>query len=389
LVCSVIVLGLGAAEPSWAGDIIVGTINLLDYQPGGDPTRAGMHVVAWQSVDLAKTCLAGATARWIQLATASMAMGPVLPPGFVGPAQPNLGMAGFPNERTFIDPIPKQPLGSGENSERGIDTPFYDVTANFRDGLRDPAQWKREGNGRFFGDDPNLMAKNPPRDGTFSLTFQTLLVATTAAQPHTLQVLGGFTWGFDLITNDGTLRPPAPYPATGLSWGQIDPKVWHTALDQYFGPPVGPPSYTLTRAKCKEGNLVVNIVNPEPSSIVLAGIAVVALGATRVLRRRASRRSSARSQKETAMFKSMRFLVIPAVVGLASSRAAQAQGLPNVPVGTVLTEAMMDVQGSEALLYGTMLGASSTSQNLSGTTSTDLSAGSFSFSLLPGSTYLG
>jgi hypothetical protein len=88
-------------------------------------------------------------------------------------------------------------------------------------------------------------------------------------------------------------------------------------------------------------------------------------------------------------FKSMRFLVILAAVGLASAKEAQAQGLPNVPAGTVLTETMMDAQASEALLYGAMLGASSTPQSLSGTSSTDPSTGSFSFSLNPGSTYLG
>jgi hypothetical protein len=50
---------------------------------------------------------------------------------------------------------------------------------------------------------------------------------------------------------------------------------------------------------------------------------------------------------------------------------------------------MMDAQGSEALLYGSLLGSSSTPQTMSGTSSTDPTSGSFSFSLNPGSTYLG
>jgi hypothetical protein len=55
-----------------------------------------------------------------------------------------------------------------------------------------------------------------------------------------------------------------------------------------------------------------------------------------------------------------------------------------------MTEVMMDVQGTEALLYGALLGANpGSSQSVSGTTSVDTSSGAFSFSLNPGSTYLG
>ncbi len=90
------------------------------------------------------------------------------------------------------------------------------------------------------------------------------------------------------------------------------------------------------------------------------------------------------------MSKTLRLCAIAAFVFLARSTAIQAQGLPDVPVGTVLTEVMMDVQGSEAQLYGAMLGVNPTTpQTLSGTSSTDLSTGSFSFSLNPGQTYLG
>ncbi len=82
--------------------------------------------------------------------------------------------------------------------------------------------------------------------------------------------------------------------------------------------------------------------------------------------------------------------VMAAVLCLAAAQAARAQGLPSVPAASVLTEVMMDVQGSEAILYGNLLGVSPTSpQSLSGTSSTDIPNGSFTFSLNPGSTYLG
>ncbi len=90
------------------------------------------------------------------------------------------------------------------------------------------------------------------------------------------------------------------------------------------------------------------------------------------------------------MSKTLRLCAIAAFIFLARSTAIQAQGLPDVPAGTVLSEVMMDVQGSEAQLYGAMLGVNpSMPQTLDGTSSTDPSTGSFSFSLNPGSTYLG
>jgi hypothetical protein len=61
-----------------------------------------------------------------------------------------------------------------------------------------------------------------------------------------------------------------------------------------------------------------------------------------------------------------------------------------VPTGTVLSEVMMDLQSTEAQLDAAMLGVSPSSpQSLSGATSMDPSTGSFSFTLNPGSTYLG
>jgi hypothetical protein len=90
------------------------------------------------------------------------------------------------------------------------------------------------------------------------------------------------------------------------------------------------------------------------------------------------------------MFKTMRRLSLIVFLCVAVTSSSQAQGLPGVPTGTVMTEVMMDVQGSEALLYGALLGASpGSSQSISGTTSVDTSSGAFSFSLNPGSSYLG
>ena len=85
----------------------------------------------------------------------------------------------------------------------------------------------------------------------------------------------------------------------------------------------------------------------------------------------------------------MRRSAMAAVVCLASASAGRAQGLPDFPTGTVLTEVMMDVQSTEAQLYGTLLGSSLSPQTLSGTSTTDVAAASFTFSLSPGSTYLG
>ncbi len=93
--------------------------------------------------------------------------------------------------------------------------------------------------------------------------------------------------------------------------------------------------------------------------------------------------------REQTMSKTLRRYAIAAVVFLARSTAIQAQGLPDVPAGTVLPEVMMDAQGSEAQLYGSMFGSSPSPQTLDGTSMTDPSTGTFSFSLLPGSTYLG
>jgi PEP-CTERM motif len=98
---------------------------------------------------------------------------------------------------------------------------------------------------------------------------------------------------------------------------------------------------------------------------------------------------SLHAAKEPAMCNAMRQYMITTVVCLVGATAVQAQGLSGVPTGTVLTEVMMDVQGTEAQLYGAMLGVPSSPQTLSGTTSTDGSAASFSLSLNPGSTYLG
>jgi hypothetical protein len=90
------------------------------------------------------------------------------------------------------------------------------------------------------------------------------------------------------------------------------------------------------------------------------------------------------------MCDAIRRYVMAVMLCLVGATAVQAQGLPGIPTGTVMSEVMMDLQGTEAQLYGAMLGVSpSPLQSLSGTTSTDLSAGSFSFSLNSGSTYLG
>lgn len=89
------------------------------------------------------------------------------------------------------------------------------------------------------------------------------------------------------------------------------------------------------------------------------------------------------------MCKVMPLCMVAAVVGLAGATAARAQGLPDVPTGTVLSEVLMDAEGTEAQLYGTLLGSTPAPQSLTGTSSTDISAASFSFSLNPGSTYLG
>ncbi len=48
------------------------------------------------------------------------------------------------------------------------------------------------------------------------------------------------------------------------------------------------------------------------------------------------------------MSNAMRRCAMAAVICLATASAARAQGLPDVPTGTVLSEVMMDVQGSEA-----------------------------------------
>lgn len=90
------------------------------------------------------------------------------------------------------------------------------------------------------------------------------------------------------------------------------------------------------------------------------------------------------------MCDAMRWSVMAAVICLVGATAAQAQGLPGVATEVLLTELMIDTQESQAILYGNLLGVNPTSpQSLTGTSSMDLSAASFSLNLDPGSTYLG
>jgi hypothetical protein len=89
----------------------------------------------------------------------------------------------------------------------------------------------------------------------------------------------------------------------------------------------------------------------------------------------------------------MRRYVLTALFCLVGATAVQAQGLPDVPAGTVLTEVMMNAQAMEAQLYGALAGtlgvSLSSPQSVSGTTFADVSSGNFSFSLNPGQSCLG
>jgi hypothetical protein len=293
LVCFVVMPTLTGPIPAWAKDVNVGTITVTTYLKFDNSKvpafagRGGVLLDASQNVNLANTCLAGATVHWIQLATFSTPPGPVLPPGVVGPPAPNLGSARFSNYNTFIDPIPKQPQGNGPPANGK--TPFYEITANNMKDLESPKKWQTAGTGTVMRDASSvpfnlLNAANTPLE----VTFQTLLVATTPLNSKTLLDLGGFQWGYTLTTNPNEAESMKP---TALPWADINLNTWQSALNAFYGPPG---TYTLAQATCPNGNPVVGfaVANPEPSSVILLGTALL-LGMIFYAARARPRRSGA------------------------------------------------------------------------------------------------
>jgi hypothetical protein len=274
----------GASEAS-AGN--VGTITVAAPTPIFMDGLGGEEISATRNVNLAGTCLAGASLRWMQLATVTYPLGPVTPPGFVGPPAPNLGAPGFANTTTFLDPIPGQPIGGGL---MGDNLPFYDVTYNGKGGAL-----QQNGSGSYVYDAPRLPYALLAANGAlpFTVTFQTILVAATGMNNTTLNVLGGYQWGFTLNRNKmGANQPPAFQPVTALAWANINQMTWQTSLNQWFGAAPGP--YTFQQAVCpmaQGGTLTLTVSSlPEPSTIVLAviGLPGMMIVALRHRRRRAA-----------------------------------------------------------------------------------------------------
>ena len=259
---------------SLAGAGQVGTITVNTFtQVGPAGGAGGVNAIATENVNLGGTCLAGATLHWIQMVTVTT------PYGAGG-----LGLAGFSPNGTFIDPISGQPIGGGQT---GNATPFYDITVNNANQFGNPANWLRDGTGAVWGDRPFLNfgllnGGNTP----WTFTAQTLLVATTAAAPNTLLMLGGFQWGYTLNINPNAVMLNNP---TALTWGNINRATWQATLNQDFGP-AG--TFTFAQAVCPEssgGVLTVALV-PEPSAIVMAliGIPSAIVLTSRFRRRRAA-----------------------------------------------------------------------------------------------------
>ena len=263
----------------------VGTITMNQFvQTGPAGGSGGVSAIATENVNLAGTCLAGATLHWIQMLTVSTAFGPG-----------GLGIAGFSPNTTFIDPIQGQPIGSMPNPTPppatlpilGNNTPFYDITVNNANQFANPANWLRQGTGTVWGDGPFLnfgLLNGTNTPWTFSA--QTLLVATTAAAPNTLLMLGGFQWGYTLNINPNSVTPRNP---TALAWANINQATWQATLNQDFGP-AG--TYTFAQAICPkaQGGILTVAFVPEPLTIVMAmmGIPGIIVLTSRYRRRRAA-----------------------------------------------------------------------------------------------------
>jgi hypothetical protein len=270
----VTVVALFGTTPVRAANVNVGTITLLEQNPLTSRIGGGEAIYAMQNVNLANTCLAGADVHWIQLAITTAPPGKVLPLWNAPAYDPkNLGLDSFSNVRTFIDPIPNQMLGVGPAVPRADDKPFYDVTGSSIAELQaNPNNWVTNGTGRVFGDEPFQPWNKVSPFSPYTVTFQTLLVATPDGKPTTLLDLGGFQWGYTLTTNvNATISSETLQTPKALAWGDIDAKAWQTALNQFFGPPG---TYTFAQATCPKDNPVVSFANPEPSTIVLVLIAI-------------------------------------------------------------------------------------------------------------------
>jgi hypothetical protein len=234
---------------------IVGSITVQQPTRILTGTVGGEVVDASQSVNLAGTCLAGDTVHWIQMVTSIT----------TAPGPGGLGVPTFSPNTQFIDPINGQNIGGGQT---GNNTPFYDITVNGNVGnFGNPANWLRDGTGTLFQDAPRLPFATIAAKSTFpfTVTFQTLLVATSAAAPNQLLMLGGFQWGFTLtnMPNNVTLNP-----TTGLTFATINPN-WNAVLGRDFA------GNTLAMATCPEGNPVVSFsLVPEPSTIVMGLLAI-------------------------------------------------------------------------------------------------------------------
>jgi hypothetical protein len=255
---AIALVGLVAVSSAQAAPVTVGQIALV--QPPSiknDGTIGGENMIATYSADLSNTCLKGAVIHWMQLVTTNKL----------------INSPGFSKNLSFIDPIPGQPIG-GTPPQTGNATPFYDITVNKVADFANQAKWIRDGTGTIFGDGPqNLLTQ-----GFFSFTAQTLLVATTAANPTQLLMLGGFQWGFTIGADKKTV---ALLPTTGISFSNGLATSFNNALKNDFK------DYTLSQAICDRDPVLVGFV-PEPGTIVLALIGVPGLLTAAARRRRAA-----------------------------------------------------------------------------------------------------
>jgi len=256
---------VASAIPAWSG--VVGTITLDTYT--SDQTnnlaggQSGVTITAHYSVSDAvglMNCCSTSNLRWLQLVTSST----------------TTGFTPTPN-RPFIDPRSGQSIGAGT----GDALPWYDPT--YPDAT---LTGLNNGAGPWIYDQPRVNNNRATPGVDYTFVAQSLLVCLydDASNPKKITILGGFQWGFSITDQGGVpTYSTAAMPVTALSDGAGIRTALNTALGLDF------PGYNVVSCvgtTCQD--VTFSLVIPEPSSWVLMAGGILALGLSRIRRRKTS-----------------------------------------------------------------------------------------------------